>query len=304
MLPTPIPRAPLPRRAALLEQSLKLPETERYQALWPQLTFISQWQDAYAHLPAQQVARLFPQAYCQGKGLLATEGVMTIPCHAAQGCLPAFTSHFFEFIGDNQQARCLWELEKGATYQLVFTTGGGFYRYAIGDLVRVTDFYHNLPILEFIGRTGRCSDLVGEKLDEAFVNRAIETTLTATRLACSFLLLAPGIGDDTRGYVVYVESAQPEPDLVLFGKQLDTVLRTNIQYDFAVKMGQLAPLRVFRIERDGQQTYLRRCVAEGQRLGDIKPLLFDLRTGWQTFFQGTFLDRQERQSVRCQEIFN
>lgn len=285
-----IPSVPLPHRAAILEQALKLPETERYHTIWPQLVFISQWQDAYAAHPAQQVARLFPQAYCQGKGLLATEGVMTIPCHAAQGCLPAFTSHVFEFIGGDQQARCVWELDEGATYTVVLTTGGGFYRYAIGDAVQVTGFYHNLPILQFIGRTGRCSDLVGEKLDEAFVNRAMETILAVTRLACTFLLLAPETSATPHGYVLFIETSEPTPVLLAFARQLELALYENMQYAFAIRMGQLAPLRVFRIAGHGPATYLQRCVAEGQRLGDIKPLMFDTRTDWPTLFQGHFLD--------------
>lgn len=288
-LPVELPRSPMRDRRRMLERILVLPEEERYARIWPCLAFVSLWQDAYARYPAKQLARLFPNTYFQGKGLLATEGVMTIPLHKARGCVPAYTSHLLEFLSNDQEARCVWELEEGNTYTVLLTTGGGLYRYHTGDLVTVTGFYRNVPLLRFVGRTGRTSDLAGEKLDEQFVNRALDDVFQGMNIVCTFLLLAPEVWGQTRGYVVFIESSQDEAALLTYAKRLDDALRQNIHYDFAVKMNQLVPVRVFRISHGGRKAYVERCLDEGQQMGDIKPLRFDTRTGWKKVFQGTFL---------------
>ncbi len=297
-LPVQLSKMPIKKRAKTLEKLFALPAKERYRKIWPHLSFISLWKDAYARYPAKKLEQLFPNAYFQGKGLLATEGVMTIPLHNARGCVPAFTSHFFEFSSEDQEARCLWELEEGKTYSVLLTTGGGLYRYDIGDLVTVTGFYHNgsaklalptLPILRFIGRKGRFSDLSGEKLEERFVNDALENVLEFSSVDFSFFLLAPEEWEKTRGYVIFIESAQEEKALLNFTEQIEAYFKKNVHYDFAVKMGQISALQVFLISKDGQKEYLKRCIEDGQKLGDIKPLLFDVRTGWKEVFQGRFL---------------
>lgn len=289
MLPVRLPRNPQPKRAKELECALRTIPAERYTRIWPHLTFLSLWQDAYARHPAQQVQQYFPNTMFQGKGLLATEGVMTIPLHAANGSIPAFMSHFLEFVDDEGQSQCLWELEEGHTYAIVLTTGGGLYRYAIGDLVRVTGFYHKLPVLTFLGRTGRFSDLVGEKLDERFVTDAIMRVRQSTGLEMTFILLAPERWKRSQGYVLFIESAHPRPQLISIGRQLDRLLCQNMQYAYARRLGQLQPVRIFRVARNGQAAYLSHCLAEGQQLGDIKPLLFDTQLGWSAAFQGDFM---------------
>ena len=288
-LPVELSRVPMRDRTKKVERVLSLPEEERYASIWSRLAFISLWQDAYAQYPAKQLGRLFTKTHFQGKGLLATEGVITIPLHKAQGCVPAYTSHLLEFLSNDQQTRCMWELEEGHTYTILLTTGGGLYRYNMGDLITVTGFYREVPLLRFIGRSGRTSDLVGEKLEEHFVTRALEDVLRTLNVAPMFLLLAPEEWKNARGYVMFLESSQDERALMTWAKRLDHALRQNIHYDFAIKMKQLVPLQVFRISHGGHKAYVERCIDEGQQMGDIKPLLFDTRTGWKDRFQGKFL---------------
>lgn len=278
------------KRAKELEKLFALPLEERYGRIWPKLQFISLWDAAYARYPAQQVQTYFSQAHCQGKGLLATEGVVSIPLHQAGGCVPALTSHVFEFLTDAGEARSLWELESGQTYSVLLTTGGGLYRYDIGDLVQVTGFYHSLPLLRFCGRKGRFCDLAGEKLEESFVNTTLEQGLSTCPVKFVFLLIAPEVWENrTQGYVLFLESSDNTARLHEFVQHLEHYFRKNIHYQIAVQLKQISPLQVFRIERNGRETYLQRCLASGQKLGDIKPLTFDIRTGWKQRFEGAFL---------------
>jgi hypothetical protein len=113
---------------------------------------------------------LFPGVLIQGKGLLATEGVVSVPLVEHGSCVAAATSHFFEFMEHlGSPPRLLHELEENHEYAVLLTTGGGLYRYRLGDRVRVVGFASNTPLLEFLGKEDGISDLCGEKLSPAFV---------------------------------------------------------------------------------------------------------------------------------------
>jgi len=290
-LPIRLKRRPNPRRANALEKLLRLPPSERYQAIWPCLSLISLWKDGASAFPARQLQALFPKAYLQGKGLLATEGVISIPLqgvvsNAETACVPAFTSHLLEFVSERDgEARWLWEVEDGQTYSILLTTGGGLYRYDIGDLVRVEGFWRGLPLLRFIGRKGRHSDLVGEKLEETFVNAAIERALKRCPMRWRFLLVAPEINENRRGYVAFIESEDDERQLLEFIRILESELCGNFHYDVARRLKQLDALHLFRVARNGAQTYLQRGLDAGQKLGDIKSALFDVRSDWEKRFE-------------------
>jgi hypothetical protein len=66
----------------------------------------------------------------------------------------------------------------------------------------------------------------------------------------------------------------------------------NPYYRHAVAAGQLAPVEVTALDPAGNSAwrlYERRCLAEGQKCGSIKPTALDRRTGWPEVF--TCLER-------------
>ena len=71
--------------------------------------------------------------------------------------------------------------------------------------------------------------------------------------------------------------------------EIEAGLRENPQYRHCVRLGQLGPLKVFRIEEHGAEDYLAGCVAHGQRLGDVKPPALHRRPGWASVFRGELL---------------
>src|SRR5207253_83294 len=98
-------------------------------ALWPRLALISCWSDGHAQRAIAAMRTRFPRVELQGKGLLATEGVVSFPLLDAGGSIAAVTSHFLEFVEPNgSDARGVEELETGRTYEVLLTTSGGLYR--------------------------------------------------------------------------------------------------------------------------------------------------------------------------------
>ena len=158
-----------------------LPKPLDTQSLWPHLDTISAWADGPSRLYAQRLHELFPHAYLQPKGLLATEGAVTIPWNGAR--VPAIASGFLEFIDESGAPRLCDELRTGDLYRVVMTTPGGLYRYDLGDRVRCARIRDGLPDLAFAGRAGIFGDLVGEKLSEDFLATALRDAGVAACLA-------------------------------------------------------------------------------------------------------------------------
>ena len=122
----------------------------------------------------KQVQERLGDVAIQGKGLLSTEGVVSIPIAKGKDPMLAVCSHFFEFRDEKGNVYPAYDLRKGETYEVILTNGGGLYRYITGDMVQITGFMGGAPQMKFIGRAGRLSDLVGEKLTEYHVNQALE----------------------------------------------------------------------------------------------------------------------------------
>ena len=139
----------------------------------------------------------------QKKGLLATEGVITIP-RANAGNVAAVLSHFLEFLDDQGRPHLVHEVEPGAEYSVAITTGGGLWRYRLGDRVRVTGFLQRTPLLEFIGKEDGVCDLRGEKLHPAFVGGILRDLRRELLLPLGFAMLAPSHKLEV-GYLLLVE---------------------------------------------------------------------------------------------------
>jgi hypothetical protein len=234
--------------------------------LWPGLALLSCWTDAQSGQWMDEVAeRLGPGVKVQGKGLMATEGVTSVPYPDGSPVL-AVRSHFYEFIDqETGTVRLAHELATGSRHEVVLTTGGGLYRYLTGDLVEVTGHLDRAPRLRFVGRTGRSVDLVGEKLSEPQVIKA----LAGTR---GFLVPRT----KPSGYLLCVEDAGPQAEGDALAARTEAALSANPYYAQACRLGQLSPLALHRLP-GGFTANLGRKWADrhGLREGDVKlPALF------------------------------
>lgn len=232
--------------------------------LWPDMDTVSCWLDANAARYESDLCVLFPSAYLQGKGLLATEGVVSIPVHQADGAVLSLASGVYEFIDGRENVYSAAELHEGESYRVVMSTYSGFYRYELGDRVTVSGFLDKTPLLCFEGRAGSCSDLCGEKLSEPFVLRVLNDIPGHT------MLLADA--QDTLGYYLLLDSrlhsAIQADELAA---RVERCLCNNPQYAYARQLGQLAALRPLCVEHPWDK-YSYYQSARGRRLGDIKPM--------------------------------
>jgi hypothetical protein len=264
-----------------------------FEGVWPNLQVISCWTHGPSELYAENLRRLFPNVEIQGKGLVATEAFVSLPFHEGKDPVLAVTSHFLEFQDTTSEKLFLaHELTVGNTYRVIVTTGGGLYRYPLGDLVRVTGFIQEAPCLRFIGREGNVSDLFGEKLQGAFVEEVICRVLAQQAIKSRFFLLAPVAGTMAKpAYTLFLD-ADAMSDAVALQRNLEEGLAGNFHYAHCRRLGQLSESRVFQIIRNGlssEAVFQQEMLSRGIKLGNIKMRALDYKSGWEQHFSGQFV---------------
>jgi hypothetical protein len=228
--------------------------------IWPRLDTLSTWADATSRPYARRLKKLFPHAMLQPKGLLATEGAITLP-FGHHWPIPALASSFLEFVDDDGRVQLCDELREGANYRVVLTNSNGLYRYDLGDLVHCRGHADGLPLLEFVGRGSVCSDMVGEKLDERFV---IAVLATIEQPACLLPHAAPQPFYELLVETVDRRAVDPLAALV------ERRLCGNPQYAYARAVGQLGPVTA-RVVKNLLDRHAHAEMQRGRRLADIKP---------------------------------
>jgi hypothetical protein len=194
-------------------------------------------------------------------------------------------SHFFEFqpanSGESIDAAhplLSHELTKGRCYRVIVTTEGGLYRYQLHDEVEVTGFTAEVPLLRFVGKADDVSDLVGEKLDAAHVEKVLQSAFLKLHLLPRFFQLR-GEQSFPPGYTLELSFSEPDIDgSVLAQLQLivENGLCSNPGYRDARAMGQLRNLKIELLNQRQADAIIalqaNDCCAAGQRLGDVKPI--------------------------------
>jgi hypothetical protein len=249
-----------PERLAVLGQ-----DPLEWPRLLPALRLVSCWADRHARTAADRIRALFPGVVLQPKGLLATEAPMTLPLVEAGGAVPLVSEVFFEFEDASGAIGRLSDIAPGQEYGLVISQKGGLARYRIGDRVRVGERHLGTPCLEFVGRGGSVSDLVGEKLQEEFVKQAFQRLPLD---GSGFQTLIPvRFADRPSRYVLLVDRAAigAEP----LARALDDALQESHHYRRARLLGQLDPPAV-RVAADAEEQFLRESAQRGIRWGDVK----------------------------------
>jgi hypothetical protein len=154
---------------------------------------------------------------------------------------------FFEFVplteweSENPIALELRELEVGIDYALVISTNAGLWRYALGDVIRITETH---PFrMQVVGRTTSYLNAFGEEVMVAQADKAVAEASALTGARVREYTAAPVFMrlNRTGGHQWVIEFAkEPQAGMALFLECLDASLkRQNSDYD-AKRTGGLA----------------------------------------------------------------
>ena len=236
-----------------LERFLNYCKSKNSEVLWSNLRLISLWQDGTSATYAKKLKKMFPTVHFESKGLLSTEGIVSIPDKG----IPVLSANsgFYEFITIDNEVLFSHQLKNAEEYEVVLTTNGGLYRYCTGDIVLCEGYRDEKPILRFRYRKGILSDMVGEKLTESFVSTVLEDIP-------GFAMIVPHT--DSLEYSLVVENnSEISKDII------EKKLFKNPQYRYAREFGQLKELKIIEIQNP-LKVYIDKMVSEGKRIGDIK----------------------------------
>lgn len=232
-----------------------------------EIKLISCWADGSAKEQIQEVYNRFPDAVIQPKGVLATEAFISFPLVGEEGSRLSVDSHFFEFRNLETEEVCMVDGLKEGQYEIILTTGGGFYRYQIGDILEILQVYeHKPPRVRFLRRKGITTDLCGEKLTEEFVCRAC----IQAGIEKDFCLLSP----EKDRYILYTTNTN------ITAKAFDNILRESFHYDYCRELRQLQMVQVVVVNKQAREQYFNRLTESGMRLGDIKPSYLSGLSDW------------------------
>lgn len=256
------------RRARALEEAFR-PARPDFARVWPQLKLVSAWGHGHAAPLFSRLAEALPQALHQPKGLLATEAPITLPLVGAAGGVPLVDEVLLELLRPDGSLAPLAELEQGEDGELIVSQKGGLLRYRLGDRVRVGPRFVATPTLDFLGRAGMISDLVGEKLEERFVADALEEAEVS---GAAVRALIP-VRSPRDHYVLLLDALEGSPQTA--EARLEAALSRGHHYQRARQLGQLGPVAL-KVHPRAAELLAGAALRRGMKLGDLKPSLLEL----------------------------
>lgn len=215
---------PDPKRADELETIFSEGFNEKImQKIWPKLQGISAiWAgnfSMYARKLQQFSGRSIPY---YTNTYVSSEGVFGIARHPFDQCYAMIPeSCFYEFIPmdgkagsdeeNNPQTLLIDEVEEGKEYELVITNQSGFYRYRMGDVIRVVGFYNELPLVVFKYRKKNIVSIAGEKFTEDHLLSAIREFERRTDISIIDYCMYPDREAEPGRYVIIIEPNEKVP---------------------------------------------------------------------------------------------
>ncbi|MBD2124104.1 GH3 auxin-responsive promoter family protein [Trichocoleus sp. FACHB-262] len=171
-----------PGRAAQLREVWKSEGRLIPRLVWPQLSYVATARGGTSDFYFERFPQYFGDTPGYGAVYASAEGTFSIyPELGQDGSILAIESGFFEFIPEDQweaeqpQTLLAPEVRVGDRYRILMTNYSGFYRYDIGDVVEVTGFYEQSPLIVFRHRRGGLLSSTTEKTTEFHVTQVMQS---------------------------------------------------------------------------------------------------------------------------------
>lgn len=246
---------------------------------WPNLKLIGCWTGGSVGTQLDKLPRYFgTDVPVRDLGYLASEGRMSLPVsdHTPSGVL-AVNTNFYEFIPeneiDNPSGTLLCdELETGKRYYVILTTAGGLYRYDINDVIEVTGWHGNAPLISFVRKGRDMTNITGEKMHVNHCLAAMQRVADELELEITQYRF---VADDADGvYWVLIEPGNWCPTSTLrstLAFSIDQALASlNIEYKHKRRSGRLSPPRVHIMPEGWSAAERRAAVNNGRRDVEFK----------------------------------
>jgi len=294
---------PDPKRAAELEREFKLGfETPIIPRIWPRFSFVTGiGTAAFAPYTKRMRAYTGKNVPYEHTVYAASEALMAASRHVGDTSYVLLPDGaYYEFIPidaeeGNETTIGIADLEEGKEYEVVLTTPSGFYRYRIYDVIRVTGFYNQAPLIQFIYRKNQMVSIGGEKTNGEMVQWAIEEFTKRTGVGVSDYSVYADTSTTPGHYTMFVEPERPVP----FDRHeecretLERLLgQANPSLGDKMRTRLIGPLTLYFVQQETYQLYRDIMVSKGRSANQLKPVRVIDTPGKHRFFC-TFIATEE-----------
>jgi hypothetical protein len=241
-------------RADFLESEFKKGFKGIARRIWPKLIYIASVTGANFSIYDDKVAEYSGNIPVYSGVYSATEAAVGVNRYIDRQRYVVIPSvAFFEFIPvensdeDQPPTKRLNELKIGSDYEVVATNQAGLYRYRIGDVIKVVDYYKQSPEIEFLYRRNQLLNMVSEKTTEEHAMNAVSNTFRALGFSFSDYTVMPDNSISPGRYVFYIEVKDSLNNNIM--KNISTLIdkelcKANISYGRHRSKGKLAEAQV------------------------------------------------------------
>ena len=158
---------------------------------------------------------------------------------------------FFEFLpyGREDEGPLLpHELKIGEQYEIIVTNFSGFYRYRLGDIIKIIDFCYESPVFEFAFRRDQAINIGGEKMTVCQLEEAVQRMRSNVNIS-TYCFGASTL--NIPGFYFAVAVTDGDDDEKKYSELLDYALsRVNEDYRDLRELSKLSPPRFFCVSND------------------------------------------------------
>ncbi len=272
---------PDPKRANELETEFKKGVDRIIPRIWPDIQGVGSIGTGgfftYSKKMRRYTGRNVPfdnLSYAASEGLFATARHMGDTSYVL---IPE--GGFYEFIPakaeDDSVILTMDELEEGEDYEIIITNLSGFYRYRIKDVIRVTGFYNEAPLVQFVYRKSQLLSIAGEKTNEEAVRWSIEEFMKDTGLKINDYSVYANTDTEPGHYTFYMEPDRPvdKEDIPRYRDAIEKrMMQANPSYGDKIRTNVLSPTELLFVQQETYQLYRDMMIMKGTSSNQLKPV--------------------------------
>ncbi len=180
------------------------------------------------------------------------------------------------------------QLEEGKQYYIYVTTLAGLYRYDMNDIIKVSGFYENTPLISFVQKGKGVVSFTGEKLYESQVLASVNQAFISRQGKYEFIAAVGEMYDDKPRYVFLTEfdDTLPNSEAHEMLSALEIALQHHNQEYASKRVSHRIETPILRIIRYGEfDRYRRRMIQKGRLDGQFKILRLTTDTSFAKEFE-------------------
>jgi hypothetical protein len=271
---------PNPVRAAELRKLKERYGTVLPKHYWPNLQIVNVWFCGNTRIYYEKVRDSFPpDCVFHEFSYVSTESKAGLVLKSNTPETTVFGhKSYFEFIHEsdtdkpNAKICQIDELKEGQRYCMLVTNCSGLYRYNMNDLIEISGYYNDFPLIKFIQKINGTINLTGEKLHERqFIKAVHESEKKTGKIASFFVGFANTQKSNYKFYYEFADQHISVTEAEEFTAQIDRCLQEyNLEYREKRASNRVKAPDTALLGPESFERFKTACIDRGYRDGQFK----------------------------------